>query len=94
MLSHAVLIPMPHQKHRKHRRRCENWMLAPYSFLVKHSMPARTWAQLKPRSLMERKQRRRFWPADSRARPKRSGDIPGKATMSALPPKADIRRDN
>src|SRR5262249_20348113 len=60
--------------HWKHRRRCENWMLAPYSFLAKHCMPARIWAQSKRRSLMERKQRRRFWPPDNRAHRKGSGD--------------------
>src|SRR5262249_24557016 len=49
-------------------------MLAPYSFLAKHCMPARIWAQSKRRSLMERKQRRRFWPPDNRAHRKGLGD--------------------
>src|SRR5205085_4084391 len=67
MLSHAVLIPMPRQKHRKHRRRCDNQVLAPYSFLAKHFMPGRRWAQSKRRWLMERKQRTRFWQRDNSA---------------------------
>ncbi|MFZ2079163.1 MAG: FAD-dependent oxidoreductase, partial [Xanthobacteraceae bacterium] len=49
MLSHAALIPMPLPKHGKHRRRCENRMLALYSFLAKRCMPAGIWAQSKQR---------------------------------------------
>src|SRR5437764_8971201 len=100
MLSHAVLIPMPRQKHRKHRRRCDNQVLAPYSFLAKHSMPGRRWAQSKRRWLMERKQRTRFWQRDNSAHAygERIGelDLQLKATsrhdraMSALPLKPDI----
>src|SRR6516165_1553546 len=69
MLSHAALIPMPLPKHGKHKRRCENRMLAPYFFPAKHCMPAGISAQSKRRWLLERKQRRRFWPPDNRAHP-------------------------
>src|SRR5262249_14882318 len=60
-------------KTREAQPRCENWMLATYSFLAKHCMPAGIWAQSKRHWLMERKQRRRFWPPDNRAHPSQSG---------------------
>src|SRR5262249_51119582 len=46
--------------------RCENRMVAPYSFLAKRCMPAGIWARSRRRWPADERQRRRFWPPDDR----------------------------